>query len=64
MINAGYENVWFTINGSLKMLFFDFCLFHFSKFQITIVKNYLEKLSSFIMAFESSNKVLLHGKCF
>ena len=46
------------------MLFFDFCLFHFSKFQITIVKNYLEKLSTFIMAFESSNKVLLHGKCF
>ena len=35
-----YEKVWFTINGLLsKMLFFYFCLFHFSKFQVTIVKD-------------------------
>ena len=29
------EKVWFTINGSSKMIFFNFCLFSFSKFQMT-----------------------------
>ena len=34
-----FAKVWFTINGPSKMLFFNFCLFIFSKFQMTIVKN-------------------------
>ena len=41
------EKVWFTINGPSKMLFFNFCLFPLSKFQMAIVKN-------LIMDFEGS----------
>ena len=47
-----------------KMLFFNFGLFHFPKFQITIVKNFMEKPSFFIMDFESSNEVLLRHNYF
>ena len=38
IINSVYEKIWFTINGPSKMVFFNFCHFHFSKFQISIVK--------------------------
>ena len=64
IINSGCEKVWFTINGLSKMLFLNFCLFHFSKFQMTIVKNLMEKPSVFIMAFKVSNEVLLRHKYF
>ena len=37
--NLVCEKVGFTIKGQSKMLFLHFCLFPFSKFQITIVKN-------------------------
>ena len=40
------------------MLIFNFCLFHFSKFQMTIVKNLIENPSFFVMDFESSYKVI------
>ena len=46
------------------MLFFNFCCFHFSKFQMSIVKNLMEKPSFFIMHFEGSYEVLLHHKFF
>ena len=39
--------VWFTINGPSKMLFFNFCLFPFSKFQMTIVKNLIMDFEGF-----------------
>ena len=53
IINLFYEKVWFTINGPSKMLFSKF-------FQITIVKNFIEKPFFFIMDFGSSYEVLLH----
>ena len=43
--------------------FFSFCLFHFSKFEMTIIKNLMKK-PSFIINFESSFKVLLCHKYF
>ena len=64
IINSVCEKVWFTINGLWKMYFFNFCHFHFSKFQMTIVKNPMEKTSFFIMDFEGSHEVLLHHKYF
>ena len=33
--------------GYRKRFFFNFCFFHFSKFQMTIVKNLMEKPSFF-----------------
>ena len=39
--------VWFTINGPSKMLFFNFCLFLFSKFQMTIVKIFIMDFEGF-----------------
>ena len=62
--NSVCEKVWFTINGLSKMLFYNFCFFHFSKFQMTIVKNFMEKPSFFKMDFEGSYEVLLHHKYF
>ena len=46
------------------MLLLNFCFFHFSKFQMTIVKNLMEKPSFFIMDFEGSYEVLLHQEYF
>ena len=45
-------NDWFTTNGMSKMLIFNFCLFHFSKFQMTIVKNLMKKPSFFKISTE------------
>ena len=45
--NSVYVKVWFTINGPSNMLFLNFYLFPFSKFQMTLVKN-------LIMDFEGS----------
>ena len=44
IINSVGEKVWFTINGPLKTLFCNFCLFHFSKFKMNIAKNLMENL--------------------
>ena len=44
------------------MLFFNSCLFCFSKFRTTIVKNLTEKPSFFIMGFKGSHEVLLRHK--
>ena len=41
-----------------------FFFFHSSEFQMTIVKNLMEKPSFFIIDFESSNEVLLRHKNF
>ena len=57
IINSVCENVWFAINGLSKMLFHSTAFFHFSKFQMTIVKTLMEKPSFFIMDFEGCNKV-------
>ena len=43
---------WFTINGPPKMLFFNFCLFSFSKFQIIIVKNLIMHFYSITNIFD------------
>ena len=48
IINSVCEKVWFTISGLSKMQFFNFCLFHFSKFQVAIVKNLIKKPYFFI----------------
>ena len=40
--NWGYENLCFTINGLLKMLIHRFWYFHFSNFNMTIVKHFLK----------------------
>ena len=56
--------VWFTINGLSKMLFLEISLLHFSKFQMTTVKNRMEKPSFFIMDFKVSYEVLLRHKYF
>ena len=50
------------IDGTSKMLFLNFCLFHFS-FHFTVVKNLMEKPSFFIMDFEGSYEFLLRHKC-
>ena len=52
------------INGPSKMLFLNFCLFHFFIFQITIVKNFMRKPSFYILDFEGSNEVPLRQKYF
>ena len=46
------------------MLFFNFWLFHFSKFQMTIVKFLMEKPSFLKTDFEGSYEVLLSHKYF
>ena len=56
IISSVCANVWFTINELSKLLLFNFCLFHFSKFQMTVVKNLSEKPFFFIMDFEGSYK--------
>ena len=53
---------WFRINGPFTIVFFNFCLFHFFKFQMTVVKNLMKKPSFFIMDFEGSYEVLLCHK--
>ena len=53
-----WKSLVFTLYGLSKMLFLNFCLFHFSKFQMTIIKNLMEKPSFFIMDFEGSYEVL------
>ena len=58
------KKFWFTINGPSKMLFFNFCLFDFSKFQITIFRNLMERPSSIIMDFENSYEVILRHNYF
>ena len=45
--NLACEKVWFTINGSLKILFFNFCLFRFSKFQMTNIMNNKKSYNEF-----------------
>ena len=40
--NSVCEKVWFTTNGLSKILSFNLCFFHFSKFEMTIVKNLLK----------------------
>ena len=62
--NPVYQNVWFTINGLSKTLFFNFCLFHFSEFQITIDKTFLKKTAFFVPDFKSPYEVLLRHKYF
>ena len=52
------EKVRFLIKGLSKMLFFNFYFFYLSKFQLSIVKNLMEKQSFFIMDFGGSYKVL------
>ena len=52
------------INELSQMLFFNFCLFYFFKFQMTIVKNLIKKPSFFTTDFEGSYKILLHHKYF
>ena len=64
VMNSVCEKVWVAIYRLSKMLRFNFCLFHFSKFQMTIVKNLMKKPSFFIMNFEGSNEVLLRHKYF
>ena len=64
------SKIWFANNkfslwkSLSKMLFFNFYLFNFSKFQVTFVKNLMKKPSFFIMDFEGSNEVLLPHKYF
>ena len=62
IVNSVCEKVWFTINGMLKILFFNFSLFHFFKFQMTIVKILMEKPSSIIIDFQGSYEVLPRHK--
>ena len=52
---------WFTISRLPKMLFCNFCLFHFSKFQM---KKSYGRTILFIMDFEGFYKVLIRHKCF
>ena len=49
MINSVQEKLLFTINGQSNILFFNFFLFYFCKFQMTVAKKLMEKLSFFIM---------------
>ena len=42
------------LTGRRKCSFLIFAFFHFSKFQITIVRNIMEKSSSFMIDFEGS----------
>ena len=63
-INSVYEKVWLRINGSSKMLFLNLYLFRFSKFQMTIVRNLMEKPSFFIMDSEGFYEALLRHKYF
>ena len=60
IINSNYAKAKFRINGPSNFFFF----FHSSEFQMTIVKNLMEKPSFFIIDFESSNEVLLRHKNF
>ena len=46
-----FEKVWIMINRLLKILFYNVCLFHIFKFQITIVKNLMEEPSFFYNGF-------------
>ena len=65
MINSVREKVSFTINGLPNMQLFSFCLFHFSKFQMTIIKDFMEKpIEDFIIRFHGCYEVLLSDKYF
>ena len=59
-MNSAKEKVWFTFNGPLKKLFFNFCHFYFPTFQMTIVK----KSPIFIVEFQIPYKILLRHKYF
>ena len=52
-IKTQFEKKLFTINRLSKMLFFIFCLFHVSKFQMTVVKNLIEKPTFFYNVFRA-----------
>ena len=52
------------LTSFLKCYFLNVCLFHFSKFQMTIVKNLMEKPSYFKIDFEGSDEVLLRRSYF
>ena len=62
MKNSACEKAWFAINGLSKMLFYNFGFFHFSKFQMAILKNLMELPSFFKMDFKGSYEVLLREK--
>ena len=49
--NSVCEKAWFPIHGLSKILFFNFYLFRFSKFQKAIVKNFMEKVIPFYNGF-------------
>ena len=48
ILNLACEKVWFTINGPSKMYFFNFCLFPFSTFEMTFVKNLIMDFEGFL----------------
>ena len=52
IINSVCEKSWFAINGPSKILFFSFSLIHFSKFQMTVVKNFMDKSYFFCTGFQ------------
>ena len=60
IIKSVYRKVYFTMNEPPKMPFFNFCLFHFFKFPLTISKLLWKNHPFFI----GSSEVLLHHKCF
>ena len=64
IINSVCAKVWFTKKGPPKMLFFNFYLFDFSKFQMRLVKNRMKKPFFFIMDFKGSYEVLLRHTYF
>ena len=57
IISSVYEKIWFTTNGPSEKLFFDFCLFDFSKFQITIFYNGFRR---FLGSFTTSQIFLIY----
>ena len=40
--NSSYTNVWITVNGSWKVLFFTFRYFHFSNINMSFVENLIK----------------------
>ena len=52
--NSGYRNVYFTINGPLKMLPRHFWYFHCSNFKMTFDQKKIEKKQPFFNFFQVS----------